>query len=60
MNLLKILYTVDFTKYYNAVIVQEHEIFLMFHSISAISGHECPEKPETSMDAHRGRSRQRR
>ena len=52
MNLLKILYTVDFTKYYNAVIVQEHEIFLMFHSISAISGHGCHEKPETSMDAH--------
>ena len=47
----------DYAKYHNAGIVKENEIFLMFRAVSAISGHGCPGKPETRMDACRGRSR---
>ena len=38
-------------------ITQEIEIFLLFPSLSAISGHGCPEKPEARTDARRGRLR---
>ena len=45
------------TKYLDAVIAQKNEIFLLFRTIPAISGHGCHEKPETCMDACRGRLR---
>ena len=34
----------------DTVIAQENEIFLLFRSRTAISGHGCPEKPEMSPD----------
>ena len=55
-----IVFSARLRNYYDTVIAQKNEIFILFRTMLAISGHGCPEKPEMSMEAHRGRLRNRK